>query len=918
MRFRILGPMAVHDGTRWAGIGAAKWRSLLATLLIRTTVVPIDQLVHELWGDTPPRTAATQVHGYVMRVRRAIGDPEGRVLVTAASGYQLVVGAEDVDARHFGVLAGEGRAALLAGDPRRAADVLGQALALWRGPALSDVTPSALVRTEIDRLTEAWLTAWETRVDADLECGRHFTLIGELQRHVEEHPLRERPWRQLMLALHRTGRRAEALQTYQRLRQTLVDEIGVEPCAAVQRLHQQILADPVAEGDVEPAPELLPVCQLPADVPDFTGRAEALDTIVRTLSGGGPDGPPPIAVVFGCPGVGKSTLTVHAARAVSPAFPDGQVYLDLTGTSGEPRDPAVMLAEVLRALGVTGAGVPDGVHARATVYRSMLAGRRILFVLDDAAHSDQVRPLLPPTGGCAVVITSRRLLTDLVGAVHVEVEVFQRAEARQLLASVAGCERVAREPDEAEAILRSCGYLPLAIRIAAGKLAGRPAWSLRVLSDRLADESGKLLSELRLGDLGVRASFDLSLRLLPDEAVRAFRLLGLLGAQSMPGWVVGPLLDRADADEVLDALVDANLVRLTTMDANGQPRYRLHDLLRAYAVEGAATIPEPDRRAAVHRVLAAWLNLAEQAVDGLPRSMFEPTGRPDLPATARQRLPGDPLAWFDAERTALLGAVRLAVDWGMDTLAWRLAATPAPYYDFRALYEDWQLSHSMALPAVRAAGDRQGEANLLRGLAQLHSYRDNFDAATDHLGRSLELFDLAGDKHGQGLAMAGLSSLHRILGRYDTALDHAGQAMDLVAATGDQRTEAHLRCCVARIWLAKGCDEDARTSFEMALDLCRRLGDTHREGVVLREVSLLHARHGEFGPALASVERALRIFEDIGDERCIAYTLLNTGRVYAALGDRPHAIPALERAAAIFRRYGSRMQEAKCLQALDS
>jgi DNA-binding SARP family transcriptional activator/tetratricopeptide (TPR) repeat protein len=918
VRFRILGPMAVHDGRHWVGIGAAKWRSLLAALLIRATdVVSFDQLVYELWGDTPPRTAATQVHGYVMRVRRAIGDPQGHRLVTAAPGYRLVVGADDVDARRFGVLLGAGREALDGGDARRAADLLGEALDLWRGPALSDVAPTAPVRAEADRLAEQWLEAWETRVDADLACGRHPALIGELQRHVEEHPLRERPWRALMLALHRSGRRAEALQTFQRLRRTLVDELGVEPCATSQQLHQRILTDCGAlDGLESPARDGAPVHQLPVDLPDFTGRAEQLESIARTLTGGTPDGSPPIVVVVGCPGAGKSTLAVHAAHVVRAEFPDGQLYLDLAATTGEPRDPAVMLAELLSALGVTGSGIPDGVHARATLYRSMLAGRRIVILLDDAARADQIRPLLPPTGGCAVLVTGRRLLTDLPSAVHIELDVFRRAEARQLLASVAGGERVAREPAEAEGILRSCGYLPLAIRIAGGKLAGRPAWSLRVLNERLADESRRL-SELRLGDLGVRASFDLSLRALPDDAVRAFRLLGLLGAQTVPGWVVGPLLGRANADDVLDALVDANLVQLSTMDAHGQPRYRLHDLLRAYAIEGATTIPARQRRMAVRRVLSGWLNLAEQAIDRLPMSFFEPTGRMAVAGSGPLRFVGDPLTWFDAERAALLGAVRLAVDWGMQEVAWRLAAISAPYYDLRALNEDWHLSHTMALPAVRAAGDRQGEANLLRGLAQVSSYRDNPEGAVDLAEQSLRLFVSAGDEHGRGLSLAALSSFNRVRGHLDAALNHAKAALDLVAGTGDQRTEAYVRCCVARIRLEQGYDDEARLSFENALALSRRIGDAHREGVVLRAVSMLYGQRGEFAKGLDCVRQALRIFESLADERCTAFTLLNTGQLYAMLGDRRQAAPVLERAAAFFRRSRSLEDEAKCLRVLE-
>jgi DNA-binding SARP family transcriptional activator len=583
MRFRILGQLEVFDGNHWRGLGAARGRSLLAALLIRANhVVPVDQLIFELWGDTPPKTAPTQIHGYVMRLRRAIGDPG--VLRTAPSGYRLVIGTADLDASAFAELAEQGQTA-------KDAELLNGALALWRGPALADIPPTTLVAAEANRLTELRLTAWEARVDADLERGRHAAVVGELAGHVKEHPLRERAWRQLMLALYRSGRQVEALRTYQQLRDTLVEEIGVEPCPAVQQLHQRILTEHAGEAGP---------CQLPAGIPDFTGRTEPLATLARLLDDRRADRPAPIAVLFGGPGVGKSTLAVHAARAASAAFPDGQLYLDLTGTAATPREPAVLLADLLRALGIS--DVPDSVPARETRYRSLLAGRRFLLVLDDAARADQVRSLLPPTGGSAVLVTSRRLLTDLAGARHIEVDAFSPKESRQLFASIVGADRVAREPAAAEAISGSCGQLPLAIRIAAGKLVGRPAWPLRILQERLAERS---LGELRLGELDVRESFERSVRLLPDEASRAFRLLGLLSTRSVPGWVAGPLLDRRRADDVLDALVDANLLRLMATDASDQPHYRLPDLLRAYAAECAAAIPADERAAAIGRVLAA-------------------------------------------------------------------------------------------------------------------------------------------------------------------------------------------------------------------------------------------------------------------------------------------------------------------------
>lgn len=926
MKIRLLGPLEVCDGSRWTDVRIPKLRSLIASLLVRPRqVVPIEQLVLELWGEKPPKTATTQVHGYVLRLRRLLGDPDGRLLVTAAPGYRLLLGEDpdvpDTDAARFEVLTHEGLRWHRSGQPDVAAELLGEALALWRGPAFADVPESAestAIAAEAARLTEQRLTALDARIDADLERGRHTVLIGELQHLVEEHPLREQAWHRLMLALSRSGRQAEALQAFQRVRTILVDELGVEPGTALRELHQQVLAGEVEAESLEAEPPAVvepQVCQLPADVPDFTGRRAPLDALDELLAARSPEAPPPVAVISGGPGIGKSTLALHAARRATPGFPDGQLYLDLAGTSPDPRDPAVLLAEVLHALGVTGAAVPDGLHARAAHYRSLLTDRRMLLVLDDAGQADQARWLQPPNGNCAVIITSRAVLTDLPGARHLELDVLDDAEAHDLFTCIVGADRTDREPEQAVAILRACGHLPLAIRIAAGKLLGRPAWSLRVLRERLEDESRRL-SELRLGDLGVRASFDLSVRLLPDDAITALRLFGILGPQTVPGWVVAPLLDRADADDVLDTLVDANLARLTTTDATGQPRYRLHDLLRAYAAEGAEAIPHAERHAAVTRLLATWLDLATRAADALPPSLFRPP-----PGSAPRRrarddverlVVADPVRWFGTERAALLGAVRLAADWELDELAWELATVAVTYDDHHSRYEDWQRGHQVALGAVRRAGNRQGEAVLLRGLAQVQIYRDNFAEATANLRRSIELFRQVGDKLGEGLATAGLGTIHRVVDEHEPALGHATRALELVSAAGDRHTEAQLMSAIGTIHLAGGNHDAARGWFDDALGLCRALGDVHREAVVLREMSTLH----EPDEALECLRRARDIFTDLADDRCVAYTLMKSGQIHATRGERARAVPDLELAAEIFRRNGSRLDEARCWELL--
>jgi tetratricopeptide (TPR) repeat protein len=395
-------------------------------------------------------------------------------------------------------------------------------------------------------------------------------------------------------------------------------------------------------------------------------------------------------------------------------------------------------------------------------------------------------------------------------------------------------------------------------------------------------------------------------------------LLGLLGAYTLPGWVVGPLLDRSDADEVLDTLVDASLVRLTATDAIGQPRYRLHDLIRTCAVEMAARLSMADKRAAITRVLSVWLDLTGRATDRLPAGLLvaAPGSAPrrSLPDAVVNRLLAEAAGWFDAERGTLLGAVKLAVDWGLDELAWELAAGTVTYYDHRCLYQDWQHGHLLALDASRAAGNARGTSVLLRGLGQLHIYRDEFDEATRALESSVELCQDGSDKRGEALSILMLGTVSRVQGRYDEAVERVERAMAVAIGAGDQHLEAHLSCAMAVLRLMQDDLDEAQSWFDSALHQARALNDAHRLAVVLRRFSRLHDRRGNPDEALRCLSQALATFEELADERCAAYTLLEVGRVHAGQHDRDQASAALERAAEVFHRHGDGQDEAACWQ----
>jgi DNA-binding SARP family transcriptional activator len=619
MEFRILGPLeARHDGRRLA-LGPPKQRAVLGVLLLYANhTVSVDRFVDGLWGEAPPATVAAMLQVYVSRLRRILRcgrehDTEGPKIVTERPGYRLLVEADKVDSHRFERLVEQGRRALADDEPEQAATILREALSLWRGPALADVASELVGQITTARLDETRLAAEEDRIEADLRCGRHHRVVSELKELVAVHPLRERPCGQLMLALYRSRRHVEALQFYQDTRRRLVDSFGIEPGAELQRLQRAILsADPALEwrpSRQQPARvELVapvPPRQLPPDIGTFTGRQEELAWLCALLTRPTAAAPVVISAINGSAGIGKSALAVHAAHRLAERFSDGQLYVDLQGaaTGLAPRESIEVLSLFLRSLGVDGKYIPGKVEEAAVLYRSLVSNRRMLILLDNAATVAQVRPLLPAGPGCGVLITSRQVLAALDATAHLRLDVLSPETAVDLLAQVAGPARVAAEPEAAARLTRLCGWLPLAVRIAGAKLAGRPHWSVARLADRLADERWRL-DELRVGDLDVRAAMKVSYEGCAKEERRAFRLLGMLDAPDFAPWVLAALLavPLATAEDLAERLVDARLLEAARQDPAGQTRYRFHELLRLYARERLHDEePEPARQAALKR-----------------------------------------------------------------------------------------------------------------------------------------------------------------------------------------------------------------------------------------------------------------------------------------------------------------------------
>ncbi|NGN68401.1 tetratricopeptide repeat protein [Streptomyces sp. A7024] len=915
MRYRILGRIDVYNGEAWSPLPAAKQRALLGHLLIHANrFVSADALITELWGEQVPPSAAKSLQVYVHRLRRAIGNgDEDGTLLTRPGGYELAVAPGALDAERFTALADTGRTALADRRPDAAVDALTRALDLWRGRALADVPPTPSVLAEAARMEENRLAAWQDLADAKLAAGRHEELAAELHTLLAEQPLREPLWAKLMLALHRSGRRSDALQAYATARRTLLDELGVEPGAELREVYRTVLG-----GETPPErPRSAVGCQLPARVPDFTGRRQQLTTVLGLLHGEPADAPR-MVVVTGVAGAGKSSFAVHAAHLLRESFPDGQLYADLRSSTGRPLDPGEVLAALLKTLGVTGAALPATPDERARRYRAELADRRALVVLDNAVSERQLRPLLPGTGDSAVLITSRGGLAGLEGALRVGLGLLPEPEALALLARAVGDDRTRKDAKAAARITRQCGHLPLALRIAGARLATRPHLSAARLADALADERRRL-DELVAGDLEVRASVSLSYEALPPPARRALRMLGLLDVPTVPGWVLGALLDGPydEGERALDTLLDNHLVEVAATDIGGEPRFRLHDLVRLYAHEqAAAEDPAACRAAAVRRVGAAYLDLARAADTALAAGFAGPV--PDgayawaPPAAVRERVLAAPQDWFDAERTTLCALVRQAPP----DLAWRLAASLANYLEAAAHFDDWRDTHETGLAAAASSGDLLGEAVMHRNLGELLTVQDRYGAAVASFKRSLRAYAARGrPEPGEGAAAAGLGVLLRLRGRYGEAAACLDRGIAAARIADNPRAAAYAHGGLGTVLLERGEAAAARREFGRALSLSRTDGYTMGEYAAERCLGLAALAAGELDASRRHLETALVLASEQGNRVGEIHALQWLGHLDDVGGDTARADATLAECLTAYRRFGERFGEALTLRA---
>jgi DNA-binding SARP family transcriptional activator len=931
----VLGTLQLVYGDHELRVGGARQRSVLALLALRhDRIVSVDALVSTVWGDDPPTTSRTQIAICVAALRKLLKSAgcSDDVITTIHPGYRLNTAGHRLDLVEFRELVDEAAEMTAAGRPEEAAEAYRAALALWRGPALAGLIGCEL-ENEAAWLEERRLTVVDEYAELRLSLGRHQELVPELSAMVSEHPLRERTRHALMLAQYRSGRRPDALETFQSGRRLGVQELGLEPGAALQELHTAILReDPAlaswqAAAPDEPAaaapgsgnpPPAAPPSDLPPNVPSFTGRAAETGLLDVLLSERPDSAPPRIALITGVAGVGKTALAVHWAHRAAPAFPDGALFVDLGRDLGlhapdaAPGSIGDVLGRLLRGLGVSGDMLPDDEGERISLYRTLLRGRRVLIVLDDAPSFAQVRPLLPASGGCCVVVTSREAMEELVlchGATRISLGVLGREEAAELLGRVVTGDRIASSPEQAGRLAELCDGLPLALCIAAARLATRPHWTVQRLTTRLADERRRL-DELSIGESRVRASFALSYRCLTPRAADVYRRLGLLDVPDVAAWAVAALLDCPldEAEQQLDDLADAHLLEVSGPDATGQLRYRFQNLLRLYARERALEeSDQPTLAADRDRALHSWLTVAEAAhrreYGGDHSVIHGPAPRPHVDQDLMEDLLARPLDWFEAERHCLVSVVDQAARLGLASLAWDLAACMAGFSEIRNNTDDWRHVCEQGLAAARAAADGRGEGAMLAELGAVTLYRGELPEAVRLLEEAEAVFRATDDAHGLALTSCKLAVADRQRGRAEQAATRLRQALPVLRAAQDISAQAHALNNLAQLAVDAGETAEAVRLGEESVALARGLGATRGAAQAFHRLGRVLLAADRPAEAEAALLRAAGIVEAKQDRLGLGYVLLGlaearmrAGRTARAEADLSAGLEHAERA----------------------
>jgi DNA-binding SARP family transcriptional activator len=959
----LLGPVeVVAAGRGLAGVAQPMLRVLVALLGVAAgRVVPDEALVDGLWGEEWSRERELNLHTHVSTLRRLLAAGEsgqgGSRVVRSGGGYQLVLADTEVDAGLFRSLTGQGRRAARSGDITAAAGLFSQALGLWRGAALADaVGLCPRLVGDAAGLEELRAGVVEERVECELALGRHGEVAAEAPGLVAQFPLRERLAGQLMVALYRCGRRGEALAVFDSVRRVLAAELGLDPGPELAQIQAKVLVDdptlvlpapsepagpwpaiPAAEavtqwradGAAGPRDAVVPR-QLPAGVRFFAGRegeVKALDELLSQPGDPGELGAVVVTALGGMAGVGKTALAVHWARKIANRFPDGQLYVDLRGydPEGAPVAATAAIGWFLAALGVPAPAIPAEAQARSGLYRSVLADRRVLIVLDNARDAAQVRPLLAGGPGCLAVVTSRSSLAGLAatdGARLVRLGVLDEEEALRVLEARLGRERIANESVAVADLIRLCAGLPLALAVMAARAAESPELPLAALATALANEPSSL-DALDSSDeaTSVRAVFSWSYRQLSEAAAQMFALLGLhCGPDiSVPAAASLAGIPAARARAILAELATASLVHEHQLG-----RYQLHDLLRAYAAERAAEVcTGAEIEAAVGRSLDHYLH----TMAGLPSFWAAAFAvAPPRPGVSPEQLPDHAhlLAWLRAEHQVLLQAIKRAADRGFETEAWQISFFLGSSAYWQGKWTDWESAGRIALAAAERAGDHVGRGWACCSMGYRHWMLGDYGEAKAWFRRALEQFQEAGDLAGQSLAHTGITGTlldpvwyelqlhdyqdgipspspeHRH--RADEGLGHASQALALHRQLGRQEREANTLAFAGSHHAILGNFDLALNTCQQALELSREIGYLEGQSFAWDSLSFVHRLRGEFQTAIDCCEQSLSLLPDIGPQTVLqrAETLTELGDIHEAVGDVQAARRAWQDALQIF------------------
>ena len=953
LRVGVLGPVTVWRDQGEAPAGQPRQLAVLGVLAMRANrVVSRGDLVDAVWGDKPPASAEGGIYTYIAGLRRVLEpdrprrDPysprraPARVLVSAGGGYMLRLDPVLIDADRFEQSLARVRGLRASGDRAGAARLVDEALALWRGPAFAGV-PGPFAEAERQRLGELRTVAAEEHADLLLALGRASEAVPELAAIAAEHPLRERTRGLLMIALYRCGRQAEALQVFHEARDRLAEELGIDPSAELAHIHQQVLAmDPALDcptshlappavpmtrpvpvaraghGEVtDIAPRVAPApAQVPPETAGFAGRAAELrflHTLLPAPASAAPGafaGDSPVGVITGTAGVGKTTLAIRFARQVAPRFPDGQLYVNLRGfdPSGAPTEPETALRGFFEALGVPPRRVPATLEAQTGLFRSLLDGKRMLLLLDNARSTEQVRPLLPGNPGCMVVITSRSQLTGLVaaeGARPLSVDVLSEAEARELLVRRMGADRVAAEPTAVAELIEQSAGLPLALSVTCARAVTRPGVALADLAAELRDARGRL-DLLETGDVttDLRAVFSWSYERLSERAARMFRLLGVHPGPDISAAAAASLagIPLAAARAALAELTRASLL---TEDVAG--RFGCHELLHTYAAErAAADESEDERQAARRRLLDHYLRTA--CVGSM--RLYPARGGVQLPPAVSGVTPEDftsyeaVLAWFGAEHRVLHTVLVMAAEQGLDDYCWTLGWYWSSILKRRGLMHEVAMLQRTALTCAHRLGDPVGLAHVHYELGHTSGRLGDFTAGHAHLAEALGLFTQLGDLVKIGQARHGLAILLNLQDRYAEALEHALEALRLRRSCADQGVIAYSENAVGWIYAHLGRHAEALRHCNRALELHRESGSRSGAADTLDSIAYAYSGLADYAQAIAHYEQALDLYRNIGDPEGESACLIQLGDVQLAAGQTSGARHSWEQALVVQSR----------------